>query len=544
MQPPSPQELHCDFVIVGGGSAGCVLANRLSADGSVRVLLLEAGAADDSIWMRIPLGVGKLLADERYMWKVDTEPEPELHGNRLYWPSGKVLGGSSSVNGMLFVRGHPHRYDSWRDGGCPGWGYDDLVPYFKKLEDCPFGNPDHRGRDGPIAVTEVPGDALTNGFIDACVQAGATRAIDYNVGEPDGAAPLQLSTRKGVRCSTATAYLRPVRSRSNLTVMSRALATRIVFEGTRARGVEFVRDNRTTTVRAAREVLVCAGAIRSPQILELSGLGDAAILEQLGIEVIAHLPGVGENLQDHLMPRIGFECNIHSTINDMLGSRWRMGKALARYALFRDGLFATPSLTALAYLRSRPDAPHTDVRIQIGHVSSTNRFSVSRATGIDPHSGFHLGGYFIFPRSRGRLHIRSRNTAEPPRIEPRYLTHPDDRAAMVRTLRILRRVSDQPALARFIVREVRPGRDVESDEALLEYARDTGQTCWHPSGTCAMGVHPMAVVDPQLKVRGTAGLRVVDASVMPLLVASNTHVPTIAIAEKAADLILADLRGG
>ena len=537
-------DLEWDFVIVGAGAAGCVLANRLSAEHGVRVLLLEAGAADDSIWMRIPLGVGKLLTDERFMWQADTEPEIELHGNRLHWPSGKVLGGSSSVNGMLFVRGHPHRYDAWRDGGCPGWGYDDLVPYFKKLEDCAFGNPDFRGTGGPMAVSEVERDPLTDGFIEACVQAGAARALDYNAGEPDGAAPLQLSTRNGVRCSAATAYLRPVRSRSNLAVMSGALATRIVFEGTRACGVEFVREGRTTTVRAAREVLVCAGAIRSPQLLELSGLGDAATLEQLGIQVIAHLPGVGENLQDHLMPRIAFECNTHSTINDLLASRWRMGLALMRYALFRNGLFVTPSLTALAYMRSRPEAPHTDVRIQIGHVSSTNRFSVSRATGIDPHSGFHLGGYFIFPKSRGRLHIRSRDAAEAPRIEARYLTHAYDREAMVRTLRILRRVSSQPALARFIVREVRPGARVESDEELLEYARNTGQTCWHPSGTCAMGVHPMAVVDPQLKVHGTAGLRVVDASVMPLLVASNTHIPTIAIAEKAADLIRADLRGG
>ena len=536
-------DLETDFVIVGAGSAGCVLANRLSAKRGVRVTLLEAGESDNSIWMRIPLGVGKLLADERFMWKADTEPEPELHGNRLYWPSGKVLGGSSSVNGMLFVRGHPHRYDAWRDAGCPGWGYSDLLPYFRKLEDCPFGDPAHRGKGGPIAVTQLGRDPLTDGFVEACVAAGAPRARDYNVGEPDGVAPLQLSTRNGLRCSAATGYLRPARSRPNLTVMSGALVTRIVFEGKRARGVEFVRGGVTTVARATREVLVCAGAIRSPQILELSGLGDAAILQQYGIEAIGHLPGVGENLQDHLMPRIAFECNIRSTINDMLGSPWRMGKALARYALCRDGLFATPSLTALAYLRSQPDAPHTDIRIQLGHVSSTNRFSVSRATGIDPHSGFHLGGYFIFPRSRGRLHIRSRNPDEPPRIEPRYLTDPYDREAMVRTLRILRRVAAQPALARFIVREVRPGRDVEADEALLDFARDTGQTCWHPSGTCAMGAGPMAVVDPRLKVHGIAGLRVVDASVMPLLVSSNTNVPTIAIAEKAADLILADQRG-
>jgi len=535
--------VESDVVIVGAGSAGCVLANRLSAERGLRVTLLEAGSSDNSIWTRIPLGVAKLLGSERFMWKADTEPEPELRGTRLQWPSGKVLGGSSSVNGMLCVRGHPHRWDAWRDAGCPEWGYDDLMPYFKKLEDCAFGSPEYRGRGGPIAVTEVGDDPLTDGFLGACLQAGIPRAVDYNVGEPDGAAPQQLATRNGLRCSAATGYLRPALARPNLTVVSGALVTRIVFEGKRARGVEFVRGGETTTVRATREVLVCAGAIRSPQILELSGIGDAAIVRQLGIEVIEHLPGVGENLQDHLMPRIAFECSMPSTINDMLRSPWRMGKALARYALFRDGLFATSSFTALAYVRSRPDAPHTDIRLQIGHSSSTSRFSASRATGIDPHSGFHLGGYFIFPQSRGRLHIRSRNAAESPRIEPRYLTHPDDREAIVSTLRILRCVSAQPALARFIVREVRPGRDLESDEQLLDYARDTGQTCFHPSGTCAMGEGPLAVVDPRLKVRGIGGLRVIDASVMPLLVSSNTNIPAIVIAEKGADLILADLRG-
>ena len=281
-------------------------------------------------------------------------------------------------------------------------------------------------------------------------------------------APLQLSTRNGLRCSAATGYLRPARSRPNLTVLSGALVKRIVFDGKHACGVEFVRGGRVTTARAGREVLVCAGAIRSPQILELSGIGDAKVLKQHGIEAVAHLPGVGENLQDHLMPRIAFECNIPSTINDLLASPWRMGKAFARYALFRNGLFATPSLTALAYLRSQPDARYTDIRIQIGHISAANRFSVSRATGVDPHSGFHLGGYFLFPRSRGSLHIRSRDPGESPRIVPRYLTDAFDRDAMLRTMQTLRRVSSQPALARFIVREVRPGPTVQSDEALLD----------------------------------------------------------------------------
>ena len=527
-----------DVAIVGAGSAGSVLAARLSADGRRRVLLLEAGGRDASPWIHIPLGVGKLLADERYMWKVDTEPQAGLKGNRLYWPSGRVLGGSSSVNGMVFVRGHPHRYDAWRDDGCPGWGYADLLPYFRKLEDCAFGDPAERGRGGPIAVSRWSGDPLTDGFVAACREAGFPVARDYNVGEPEGASPLQYSTRKGRRCSAAVGYLRGAERRANLEIRTGALARRVVFEGRRAVGIEYLQEGAVRDARA-REVILCAGALRSPQLLELSGVGDAEVLKRAGIPVLHHLPGVGENLQDHLMPRLAFECNVRSTVNDLLGNPLRMAAALARYALFREGLFSTPSLTGTAFVRSKPDAPHTDVRLQIAQVSASSRFSVSRATGIDPHSGFHLGGYFLFPRSRGRLHLRSRDPAEAPVIDANYLAHPEDAEALLAVMRLMRRVASQPALARYIVREVRPGPKVADDAAMLDYARETGQTCWHPAGTCRMGDGPGAVVDPALRVRGLEGLRVVDASVMPHLVASNTNIPVIAIAERAADLISA-----
>jgi len=526
-----------DIVIVGAGSAGCVLANRLSEDPTRRVLLLEAGGSDRSIWVRIPLGVAKLLTNERFVWKADTEPQPQLNGNRLYWPSGRVLGGSSSVNGMVFARGHRAKYDQWRDGGCPGWGYDDVLPYFRKLEDCAFGDSAYRGRGGPIGVTELKPDAVTQAFLDACVEAGYPPAADYNGALSEGTAPLQVSSRNGIRSSAGLEYLAPARRRANLRVITNAVAERVLFEGRRACGVHYRVGDAVHEVRATREVLLCAGALRSPQLLELSGVGDGERLAALGIPVVQHLRGVGENLQDHLMPRMTFECRPHVTVNDLLSDRWFFVKSLARYFVHRDGLFATTTLTGLSYVRTREGLSCPDVRIQSALVAAASRYSTSRATGIDPHSGFQIGGYFLYPESRGRLHAQSPDARVQPKIEANYLESAADRDAMVRLMKTIRRVASQPALQRVIVRETRPGLEVASDEALLDYARATAQTCWHPAGTCRMGSGPDAVVDPALRVHGTEGLRVVDASVMPMLVSSNTNIPTIMIAEKAAELI-------
>jgi len=526
-----------DIVIVGAGSAGCVLANRLSEDPTRRVLLLEAGGSDRSIWVRIPLGVAKLLTNERFVWKADTEPQPQLNGNRLYWPSGRVLGGSSSVNGMVFARGHRAKYDQWRDGGCPGWGYDDVLPYFRKLEDCAFGDSAYRGRGGPIGVTELKPDAVTQAFLDACVEAGYPRAADYNGALSEGTAPLQVSSRNGIRSSAGLEYLAPARRRANLHVITNAVAERVLFEGRRACGVHYRVGDAVHEVRATREVLLCAGALRSPQLLELSGVGDGERLAALGLPVVQHLRGVGENLQDHLMPRMTFECRPHVTVNDLLSDRWFFARSLARYFVHRDGLFATTTLTGLSYVRTREGLACPDVRIQSALVAAASRYSTSRATGIDPHSGFQIGGYFLYPESRGRLHAQSPDARVQPKIEANYLESAADRDAMVRLMKTIRRVASQPALQRVIVRETRPGLEVASDEALLDYARATAQTCWHPAGTCRMGSGPDAVVDPALRVHGTEGLRVVDASVMPMLVSSNTNIPTIMIAEKAAELI-------
>jgi choline dehydrogenase len=492
------------------------------------------------LWVRVPLGVGKLLNDERFVWKASTEPEAQLHGNRLYWPSGRILGGSSSVNGIVFVRGHPAKYDEWRAGGCPGWGYSDVLPYFMKLEDCAFGDPAVRGRGGPISVTELDGDPISNAFVEACGESGYPRVADYNAHLPDGAAPLQVSTRNGLRCSAAVGYLEPAMRRSNLRVVTGALATHVAFDGTRARGVGYLVGGQRKQANARREVLLAAGAIRSPQLLELSGVGDAGLLRERGIKVVAHLPGVGRNLQDHLMPRITFECNRPITVNDMLGNPLSLARSLLRYVVFRKGLFATTTLTALAYVRGRADSAYPDIRLQSALVSAESRFSTSRKTGIDAFPGFHIGGYFLYPASRGELHVGSLDANDAPKIHANYLSHPVDREMIVAVLKLIRKIASRPALARLIVRETRPGPTVATDDELLDYARRTAQTCWHPSGTCKMGIGPDAVVDSDLRVRGIEGLRVIDASVMPFLTASNTNIPTIMIAEKGADLVLRD----
>ena len=524
-----------DYIVVGAGSAGCALASRLSERSDLRILLIEAGGRDRHHWVRIPLGIGKILADERFVWRYETEGEPHLGDRKLYWPHGRLLGGSSSVNGMLFVRGEPSRYDAWAEDGCPGWSYPDLFPFFKRIEDYRAGDPAWRGTGGPVTVTRVElDDPVSRAFERACREAGLPANADYNAAETEGVANVQLNTRRGLRCSSARAYLHPALGRPNLEVRCNASVRRLITSGNRVSGVVVSSGGEETEVTARGEVILAAGALHSPQLLELSGIGDGEVLRRRGVGVLRHLPGVGENLRDHLQPRISFECNAPVTANDILRSRLHAAKAMARYALTRRGLFATPSFKVHAFARSGPRAARPDVRVQCALVSGPSRYVND---GVDPFSGFHIGAYYINPESRGSVHIRSPDPDEPPAMHANYLDHPGDRAASTGAMRIVRRIARQPAMRSVIVREVRPGPEVADDE-LLEFVRSTGQTCWHPVGTCRMGTGADAVVDAELRVHGMAGLRVADASVMPFHVSSNTNVPAMVIGEKAAELIL------
>jgi len=527
-----------DYVIVGAGSAGCVLANRLSASGKYSVLLLEAGPRDTNPWIHVPLGYGKLFKEKAVNWMYQTEPEPGLNGRSVFQPRGKTLGGSSSINGLLYIRGQHEDYDRWRQRGNVGWGFDDVLPYFKKAEDQTRGADEFHGTGGPLPVSNLGHpDPISAAFIEAAVEAGIPRNPDFNGASQEGAGFFQTTTKGGRRASAAVAYLRPAKSRSNLHVETSALAEKILFEGRRAVAVTYRRAGALRTARARSEILVAGGAFNSPQLLQLSGIGPAELLRQHGIEVVLDAQGVGHDLQDHMQVRVVMRCSQAITLNDIVNNPARKVLAGLRYAAFRTGPLTIAAGTSGAFFKTNPRLATPDIQIHFLPFS-TDKMGEK----LHPFSGFTASVCQLRPESRGSIRIGSADPAAPPEIRINYLASEVDRTANVEGLKILRQILNAPALAPYVVEEVDPGAKVTSDEALLAFCRTRGTTVYHPTSTCRMGNDPLAVVDQRLRVRGIEGLRVVDASVMPDLVSGNTNAPVIMIAEKASEMILQDAR--
>jgi len=538
-----PPEAEFDYIVVGAGSSGCVLANRLSADGRHQVLLVEAGGRDNHINIHVPMLVARVLMDPRFTWPFRTEPQVHLNGKEQLWVRGRVIGGSSSINGNLFVRGDPREYDNWRDAGCTGWGYSDLLPVFKRLEDFPEGDPKVRGRGGPVGVTRLDRfDELADAFVEACGRNGSPRLHDYNDGSYEGTFYLQYSTRKGFRSSAGVAYLKPAAKRPNLTVLTNAIATRVLTERKRARAVELLVNAQVQYAKARREIILSAGPLKSPQLLELSGIGRAEILQKYGIEVVHPLPGVGENLRDHANVRMTYECAKPLTVNDVLRNPLLKLQQGLKFAFTRKGFLAICSSTAQTNLRSDRHATQPDLVLRLMPVSGKDRYARTKRYGLDPWSGFSIGIAPTQPRSIGTIHIRSRDPLEQAAMDPRYLSHEADAQLFLDGMRKARALAATEPFKSLIVRETRPGPGVIDDAGMLDYVRASAQTAWHMVGTCKMGVDETAVVDPELRVRGIANLRVVDSSICPTIPSSNTNAAALAIGEKGADLILAAAR--
>jgi choline dehydrogenase len=525
-----------DYIVVGAGSAGCVVANRLTASGGNRVLLLEAGGHDRNPWIHIPLGYGKLFNNPRVNWLYASDPEPDLNNRKIIQPRGKVLGGSSSINGLLYIRGQAEDFDHWRQLGNVGWSFDDVLPYFRRSEDQERGPDALHGAGGPLSVSNVSEPhPLCEAFIEAAQAAGFPRNDDFNGASQEGAGYFQLTARNGRRWSTAKGYLRPARRRPNLQIVTDALASRILFSGRRAVGVEYRRDNKTRIAHATREVIVAGGAFNSPQLLQLSGLGPVDLLRSHGITVVADMPGVGADLQDHFQVRMQYRCTESITMNDVINSWGRSLVAGLRYIVSRKGLLTIGAGYAGGFFRTSPDLLTPDVQAHFIIFSAD-----AVGTGLHPFPGFIASICQLRPESRGFVRIKSAEPSEPPAIQPRYLSARHDRDTIVAGMKLLRRIMGQPAMLRYIAEERAPGPLCESDADMLAYARDTGTTVFHPTSTCRMGSDPNAVVDERLRVRGIDGLRVIDASVMPTVVSGNTNAAAIMIGEKGADMIIQD----
>jgi choline dehydrogenase-like flavoprotein len=531
-----------DYVIVGAGTAGCLLANRLSADPGVRVLLLEAGGKDNYPWIHIPVGYLYLMGNPRADWCFKTAEEPGLNGRSLNYPRGKVLGGCSSINGMIYMRGQARDYDRWRQMGNPGWSWEEVLPHFKKHEDQWALEPDafedvhERGGEWRIELARIRWEIL-DAFRDAAEQAGIPKVDDFNRGNNEGCGYFHVNQKTGVRWNTAKGFLRPVQHRSNLKIETHAMVERLLLEGRRVSGLKLRQRGAERTIRAAREVVLAAGAIGSPQILQLSGIGPGPVLQPLGIEVAHEIKGVGENLQDHLQLRCAYRVTGVRTMNEAYRSLLRRAGFALEYALWRRGPMTMAPSQLGAFVRSDPsrDTPNLQYHVQ---PLTLPRFGEP----LDPFPAFTASVANLRPTSRGWVRIASPSPQAHPEIRPNYLSTEDDRRVAADSIRKTRHIVSRPALGKYRPEEFRPGSEVKGDEELARAAGEIGTTIFHPVGTCKMGSDETAVVDARLKVHGLDGLRVADASVMPTITSGNTNSPTLMIAEKAAAMILADAR--
>ena len=538
--PPDADQF--DFIVTGAGSAGCAVAARLSESGRWRVLLLEAGRRDSNPWVHIPLGYAKLFCDPAHNWMFDSEPEPQLNNRVMYQPRGKVLGGTSAINGMVYMRGNHADYDQWRQLGCAGWDWDSVLPFFRRAEDQSRGEDEFHGVGGPLHVADQPQRwELADAVLAACHQAGIPPNPDFNGAAQDGAGYYQTTTKTGQRWSSAVAYLAPARSRPNLLVQPEAHATRVLIEDGRAVGVEYRTQGGLRSARARGEVIVSGGVYGSPQLLLLSGIGPGAHLAAMGIPVRHELAPVGANLHDHFNSYITYRCTRPITLNELNNSTWRKLKAGAEYMLHRKGQMSGNGLYIGAFVKSDPDLERPDLQINMfaWSVRDRNREGIF----VHPYPGFSISPVHLRPEGRGTVRLKSPDPLAAPEIRFNFLRSRYDMQAMLAGMRWVRRIAQQPALAPYIAAETLPGPQVASDAALEADIRARGVSNLHPVGTCRMGNGADAVVDPRLRVHGLRGLRVADASIMPQIVAGNTNAPSIMIGEKAAAMLLADAPG-
>jgi choline dehydrogenase len=526
-----------DYIVVGAGSAGCVLANRLSANPDTSVLLVEAGVKDTNPWIHVPVGYFKTMHNPKLDWCYKTEPDEGINGRSLQWPRGKVLGGSSSLNGLLYVRGQSEDYDRWSALGNKGWSYDEVLPYFKKSEDQARGADDYHGVGGPLKVSDLRlRRPIADFFIKAATQIGIPENPDYNGEKQEGVGYFQQTAHKGLRCSTAKGFLSPVRNRANLTVLTKAQTTRILLEGKKAVGIEYLKSGQLHQASANCEVILSAGAIGSPQLLQLSGIGPENLLNKVDVPVAHNLPGVGQNLQDHLQTRLVYKTR-QRTLNDELNNIFKRGLVGLQYLLNRTGPLTLAASQVTIFTKSNPDVERPDIQFHMQPLSADKP-----GDGVHEFSAFTLSVCQLRPKSRGSVEIKSTDPLVYPDIHPGYLANDHDCQVAIDGIKVARRIADAPALKPHIIDEHVPGRQFETDEQLLETARQFSQTIYHPTSTCKMGPNDddMAVVDERLKVYGIQNLRVIDASIMPEIVSGNTNAPTIMIAEKGADMIIED----